>query len=285
MMKMFRKIFRKLGNLDLPCFLKIFFWKLAGFRIGRGAKIGKNVRIICKYVEIGDYVTIKDNVKIIGLKKLKIGNFTYVGERVYIAGDSELHIGENCFIGVGSIINVREKVEIGDNTALAGAYVQIWTHSTWMEEIKGYNVKNKILPVKIGNNCYVGAGAIILPGVKVGNGSVIGAGAVVTRSIPSRELWVGIPARFVKKIKSKMLPKEKIREKITSFLKDHEVTDFSFYPDISGKVIFTFGEKLPENLKKDVFDLSNKVAVVKSKLGVKVRKLLNMYLVRFRTSR
>jgi len=52
--------------------------------------------------------------------------------------------------------------------------------------------------VVIGNDVWIGARVIILPGVHIGNGAVIGAGAVVTKDVPDYEIWGGNPARFLK---------------------------------------------------------------------------------------
>ena len=49
--------------------------------------------------------------------------------------------------------------------------------------------------MRIGSNCWIGAGAVIMPGVTIGDGSVIGAGSVVTRDIPSGVVAVGNPCR------------------------------------------------------------------------------------------
>ena len=56
------------------------------------------------------------------------------------------------------------------------------------------------LPIKIGNGCWLGGGAIVLPGVTIGDGSVIGAGSVVTKDIPENSLAVGNPCRVIRKI-------------------------------------------------------------------------------------
>ena len=56
------------------------------------------------------------------------------------------------------------------------------------------------LPVKIGDNVWIGAGVSILPGVEIGNNTVIGAGSVVTRNIPSGVLAFGNPCRVVRQI-------------------------------------------------------------------------------------
>lgn len=59
------------------------------------------------------------------------------------------------------------------------------------------------LPVKIGKRCWIGAGAIILPGVTVGDDTVIGAGSVVTKDIPSGVVAVGNPCRAIKTLEKK----------------------------------------------------------------------------------
>ena len=52
----------------------------------------------------------------------------------------------------------------------------------------------------IGSNCWIGAGATILPGVTIGDNSVIGAGSVVTRDIPANVVAMGMPCRVVREI-------------------------------------------------------------------------------------
>ena len=56
-------------------------------------------------------------------------------------------------------------------------------------------------PVNIGVDCWLGAGAIVLPGVTIGDGSIIAAGAVVTRDVPAGSVAVGVPARVVRAAK------------------------------------------------------------------------------------
>jgi acetyltransferase-like isoleucine patch superfamily enzyme len=61
------------------------------------------------------------------------------------------------------------------------------------------DAKRIVSPVVIGRNSYVGAGAIILPGVTIGDGAIVGAGAVVTRDIPPGETRAGVPARTIER--------------------------------------------------------------------------------------
>ena len=96
-----------------------------------------------------------------------------------------IHIGEKTFFNFNiTILDVGE-VHIGSHVLLA-PNVQIWT---------AYNK-----PVRIGDDCWIGGGAIICPGVTIGPRSIIGAGAVVTRDIPADSVAVGNPARVIRSL-------------------------------------------------------------------------------------
>lgn len=58
----------------------------------------------------------------------------------------------------------------------------------------------KTAPVSVEEGAWIGAGAVILPGVTIGRGAIIGANAVVTRSVGPLEVWGGSPARFIKRV-------------------------------------------------------------------------------------
>lgn len=70
----------------------------------------------------------------------------------------------------------------------------------WNPDSGEYFCRTYALPVKIGNGCWIGGGAIILPGVSIGDGTVIGAGSVVTKDIPANCVAVGNPCRVIRKI-------------------------------------------------------------------------------------
>ena len=80
-----------------------------------------------------------------------------------------------------------DKISIGDNTVLA-VRAQIIAHCP----VRGS------APVNIGRNCYIGYAALILPGVTIGDDCIIGAGAIVTRDIPPSSVAVGNPARVIR---------------------------------------------------------------------------------------
>ena len=65
--------------------------------------------------------------------------------------------------------------------------------------LKKHDCKTQTAPVIIGNNVWIGGGAIILPGVTIGDNVVIGAGSIVTKSIPDNVIAVGSPCRVVRR--------------------------------------------------------------------------------------
>ena len=83
-------------------------------------------------------------------------------------------------------------IEIGDNVRIA-SHTHILAHDgSTKNRLNGYT---KIGRVKIGNNCFIGSGTVILPGVTIGDNSIIGAGSVVSRDVPENVLAMGSPAK------------------------------------------------------------------------------------------
>jgi acetyltransferase-like isoleucine patch superfamily enzyme len=89
-----------------------------------------------------------------------------------------------------------ELITIKENTDL-GPRVMIITHDTILHHLDPALPSTHTSEVTIGRNCYIGAGAIILPGVTIGDNSIIGAGAVVTKSVPQGSVAMGVPAKVV----------------------------------------------------------------------------------------
>lgn len=99
-------------------------------------------------------------------------------------------------------------IEIGDNVTMAPR-VHILCHDASTKQFLGYT---KIGQVKIGNNVFIGAESVVLPGVTIGNNVIIGANSTVTHDIPDNSVVVGSPARelctleeYLKKEKKYML--------------------------------------------------------------------------------
>ncbi len=110
---------------------------------------------------------------------------------------SNIYAGENLFINFNCVILDCAKVTLGDNVFLA-PYVQLYTAHhpvTAAERIKGPELAT---PIIIGNNVWLGGGAIVCPGVRIGDNTTIGAGSVVTKNIPANVVAVGNPCRVIK---------------------------------------------------------------------------------------
>ena len=99
--------------------------------------------------------------------------------------------GENFDTQYGVIIDPGHcwLIEVGNNVTLAPR-VHILAHDASMKKFLGYT---KIAPVKIGNNVFIGAGSIILPGVTIGDNVIVGAGSVVTKDLASGNVYGGVP--------------------------------------------------------------------------------------------
>ncbi|OMJ21617.1 putative acetyltransferase [Smittium culicis] len=91
------------------------------------------------------------------------------------------------------------RVDIG-NDVIFGPNVQIYTISHPLESHKSVSVLGFPRPIKIGDNVWIGGGAIILPGITIGNNSVVAAGSIVTKDVPENVVVAGNPAKFMKKI-------------------------------------------------------------------------------------
>lgn len=110
-----------------------------------------------------------------------------------------IHLGDHVFINFNCVILDGGVVRIGSNVMLApGVLINTPQHPIDPDERR--TSLEYVEPVTIGDDVWIGAGAIICPGVTIGSGSVIGAGAVVVKDIPPRSVAVGNPARVIKNI-------------------------------------------------------------------------------------
>jgi acetyltransferase-like isoleucine patch superfamily enzyme len=201
-----------------PSFLKIWIYRLRGYRIGRGVSIGFGSVICADQVEIGDetrigfltiirgkQVRLGSGVQIgattfIDTPYLEIGDGTKINEQVFVGGlqfaDSKLVMGRNCQIMQMSFINPARSITIGDDTGIGG-HCLIFGHTSWLSQFEGYPVDFQ--PIEIGSSVSVAWRVFILPGTKIGDGAVVGANSLVSHTVPPRCLSMGFPARVVAK--------------------------------------------------------------------------------------
>ncbi|MBE7023527.1 MAG: sugar O-acetyltransferase [Ruminococcaceae bacterium] len=136
------------------------------------------------------------------LKKMfaEIGNDCYIEPPLHSNwGGKHVHFGKNVYANFNltlvddTHIYVGDYTMIGPNVTLATAGHPILPELR--EKAYQYNA-----PVKIGKNCWIGAGVTVVPGVTIGDNTVIGAGSVVTKDIPSNVVAVGNPCRILREI-------------------------------------------------------------------------------------
>lgn len=107
--------------------------------------------------------------------------------------------GKNVYFNMNCVVLDVAPVTIGDNVFFA-PNVQIYTAAHPLNYLERRTVEFG-KPISIGDDCWIGGNAVILPGVSIGKRCVIGAGAVVTKDIPDDSLAVGNPAQVIRKIK------------------------------------------------------------------------------------
>ena len=132
--------------------------------------------------------------------------FAEVGQNCYIEspffanwGGHHVHLGSNVYANAGLKLVDDTHIYIGDCTML-GPNVVIATAGHPIDpELRSRGLQYN-MPVRIGRNCWLGAGVIVMPGVTIGDDTVIGAGSVVTKDIPSGVVAVGNPCRVLRKV-------------------------------------------------------------------------------------
>lgn len=135
-------------------------------------------------------------------------NRLLLGEGVAIDKGCILHVGNDCgqdgviqmgcgvYLGPYCQMVSSHRLEIGENSLIGGfSYLITVNHRTDQIGLPVGNQGYRGANIKIGKNVWLGAHVVVLPGVEIGDNAVIGAGAVVTKSVPSGETWVGIPAK------------------------------------------------------------------------------------------
>lgn len=99
------------------------------------------------------------------------------------------------------LIAKTEPITIGDDVRIS-AGVQIVATGLNADVIESISRSHYSAPINIGNNVWLGVGAIITAGVKIGDGSVVAAGAVVGKDVPANTLVGGVPAKVIRKLRT-----------------------------------------------------------------------------------
>ena len=206
-MKMFlndiRQILKKIFTNICKLYFKMFFKN-----IGKHTEIHQSLEFYDPIkISIGDNCVIKKNVTLKGRSVKEIGLFIGKGVSIrensnidsymgYVRIDDYCALGHNCFIGGQGGVSIGKYTMIGGKT-----YIISSNHKFDKNDIPYMMQGENVAEIKIGNNVWIGANCVILPGVQIGDNCVVGAGSVVTRSFESNQVIAGNPALPIKTIK------------------------------------------------------------------------------------
>lgn len=134
------------------------------------------------------------------------GKNLWITAPFYVDYGNNIYLGNNCEINLNCTFLDANRIVIGDN-ALIAPNVQIYTAFHPKNAAERFGApqpdgsfqfcKTQSAPVQIGNNVWIGGGAILMPGVSIGDNVVIGAGSIVTKSIPANTVAYGSPCKVM----------------------------------------------------------------------------------------
>ncbi len=155
--------------------------KLYDFNQTRPGELEKRTAMLKEmFAEIGEGCYIEPPLHAnFGGKHVHFGNWIYANYNLTLVDDTHIYVGSDTMFGPNVTI------------ATAGHPID--------PELRGRGLQYN-MPVRIGNNCWLGAGVIVMPGVTIGDNTVIGAGSVVTKDIPAGVVAVGNPCRVLREV-------------------------------------------------------------------------------------
>ena len=158
----------------------------------------RHAKRLLRQLNISEYLVTKPAKDLIKELIPNTGKNLYIEPPFHCDYGYNIHCGDNVYFNVNCVVLDTMKITIGSNV-LFGPAVQIYaaTHPLDKETRKTLECSK---PITIGNGCWIGGGAIILPGVTIGNNCVVGAGSVVTKAIPDNSMAVGNPAKVIKSL-------------------------------------------------------------------------------------
>ena len=129
----------------------------------------------------------------------EVGENCYIEPPLHANWGRNTHLGSNVYANFNLTLVDDTDIYIGDSVMI-GPNVTIATAGHPVDPELRRKVAQFNIPVRIGNNVWIGAGAVILPGITIGDDSVIGAGSIVTKDIPAGVVAVGNPCRVLRPI-------------------------------------------------------------------------------------
>ena len=114
-------------------------------------------------------------------------------------GGKHVHFGDGVYANFGLTCVDDTHIYVGSHTLFGPNVVLATAGHPMMPELRKHGIQYN-MPIHIGENCWLGAGVIVVPGITIGDNVVIGASSVVTKDIPSNSVAMGTPCRVVRQI-------------------------------------------------------------------------------------
>lgn len=189
------KLFRRIGLITFrhsqefagrirTLFAYVKFWPFLEIH-GRGNRIG--IGVVVKPFQLG-----RDDLRISLEGGNRIGNYTV------IQGSAQIFFGSGSYCNEFCVFGVNAGIRIGRNVMIAPAVtIRDTDHQSDILDIPMSKQGIVTAPVDVGDDVWIGHGAMILKGVTVGRGAIIAAGSVVTKNVPEYSIVAGVPAKVL----------------------------------------------------------------------------------------
>jgi acetyltransferase-like isoleucine patch superfamily enzyme len=110
---------------------------------------------------------------------------------------ANLQVGSDCYFGKEVFLDLADRIVIEDRVTISMRAMLLTHTHAGKSPLSENRLPPSYAPILLKAGCYLGAGAIILPGIKVGEQAIVGAGAVVTHDVPAGAVVGGVPARMI----------------------------------------------------------------------------------------
>lgn len=199
-------IIKKYAGMMLRGIFFSFGWK----NISKSVFIGHHVKILCKKkLFMGNKVKLHDCVSIDALSKngVRLGDYVVLGYGTRIACSGSLRcigkgirIGKRTTFGNDCFFGAAGGIEIGEDV-IAGQFIRFHSENHKYSDRKALIREQGVTHrgIKVGNNCWIGSGAVFLDGAELGHGCVVAANAVVNGKFAENSVIGGVPAKLIKK--------------------------------------------------------------------------------------
>lgn len=165
-----------------------------------------NFRLTNRFKYLGWPVVFGSGIEIENATTLSVGDFSNIGKDTWIRSaslveEAGITIGTNTIIGRRNFISCAKKIVIGNDCILGPNVTVVDNNHAYTDLSKSISAQgiSEPIPVTIGDECWIGTNAVILPGTNMGKHCVIGANSVVSGAVPDYSVVTGIPGKIVKR--------------------------------------------------------------------------------------